>query len=115
MKTVNYGLQAPIPIQWLLQTEPEVKEKLRLYLTDQLGTDTIEVAGPPSASDILKYRRNPRAGPGLPVVRLKCRMVRHNLTGDPGVEVTCSDEDLEVIMMWAREQQLRFSLPKGLN
>jgi hypothetical protein len=103
---MNIGLAAPAAVQWLLRSESDVYDAVRAFITGRLDRNVIDVAGPPTGRDLaLYYERKGQVVP-LPCVRLHCRMVRHHLTGAPGVEVTCSDRDLEEIKRWNREATL---------
>jgi hypothetical protein len=99
---MNIGLAAPAAVQWLLQSESGVYNAVRAFISGRLDRNVIDVAGPPTDRDLAHYYERKGQVVPLPCVRLHCRMVRHHLTGAPGVEVTCSDRDLEEITRWRR-------------
>lgn len=95
------ALAAPAAISWLLSSELDVRRAVRGF-AEERGPNLIDVAGPPDRAEMLRARRYGQPVP-LPCVRLYCRTVRHNLTGERGVEVTCSDSDLAKIALWMRK------------
>jgi hypothetical protein len=105
---MQYGLQTVAPIRWLLESEPNVHKAVVAFLADQ-GEDNIAVAGPPSAAQILSLTRkdNRHEKLELPLVVLRLRKVAHHLTGEPGVEIKCSDREIDEIVRWKREAQIR--------
>lgn len=105
----HFGLMAQRPIHWLLAAELEVKQAIEAFAADR-GVPVVDVAGPPSAQEIIACRKNPRRRPHLPTVRLHLRKVKHHVTGEPGIEVKCSDGDMDLIVQWARQTQARKAL-----
>jgi hypothetical protein len=95
------GLACHAAVRWLLGCEPDVRAAVLTFAEDR-GSHIIEVAGPPDRAEMLRARRFGQPVP-LPCVRLYCRMVRHNLSGELGVEVTCSDAGLAEIALWMRK------------
>jgi hypothetical protein len=104
-----FGLMAPRPIHWLLSEELEVKKAVEAFAADA-GTSVVDVAGPPSAEEIIAQRVNPRKAIELPTVRLHLNKVKHHLTGEAGIEVKCSDGDMDLIVQWARQAEMRKAL-----
>lgn len=106
---MSVGLLAPSPVQWLIINEPDVKQRIEKFIIGQ-AEPTLEVAGPPSAEDFIRYKDNPGGPITLPCVRLRLKMFKHHLTGDRGVEVTCSDDDLREIADWQRAARIKGAL-----
>jgi hypothetical protein len=103
----NFGLSAPPLVQWLLNSELDVKNAVRAFIEGH-GKAVITVAGPPREEDIPRYRANPYADVYLPTVTLCMRMVKHHLTGEPGVEVkTLNEAGLAELAMWRRQAMTR--------
>lgn len=106
---MNYGLSAAPAVKWLIGAEPDLHNRIKEFIAGQCASP-IEVAGPPSAADMLFAHKRRNAEIKLPVVRLHLKMVSHHLTGQPGVEVRCTDAEIDEIARWAREAQLRTAL-----
>lgn len=107
--TRSFGLMAAMPIHWLLTRERDVRLRVEAFAADQ-AAPIIDVAGPPSVEEMLKARAHPRRPVHLPTIRLHLRKVRHHLTGAPGIEVKCSDADMDLIVAWARQSRARAAL-----
>lgn len=108
MKPVkNYGLSCPPPIRWLMESEKDVFDAVKKFIAGMAKSNVIDVAGPPSFSDILEFYDKRGQTVPLPCVRLNLKMVKHHLTGEPGVEVTCSDADLIEIAKWHRLARMK--------
>lgn len=108
MKPVkNYGLSCPPAIRWLIENEKDVRDAVKAFIAGMARSNVIDVAGPPSFSDILEYYDKRGQTVPLPCVRLKLKMVTHHLTAEPGVEVTCSDLDLAEIAKWHRLARMK--------
>lgn len=105
----HFGLMAAKPIHWLLACENEVRRHIEAFAADR-GRPVLDVAGPPSAEEIIACRINPRKAVELPTIRLHLRKVKHHLTGEDGIEVKCSDADMDMIVMWARQAKARTAL-----
>lgn len=105
----RFGLLAAKPIHWLLSKEADVKRAVEAFAAD-MAPSVVDVAGPPSAEEIIACRVNPRKRIELPTIRLHLNKVKHHLTGEPGIEVKCSDGDMDMIVMWARQAQARTAL-----
>lgn len=105
----QFGLMAAKPIHWLLARENEVRSRVEAFAADR-GHPVLDVAGPPSAEEIIACRLNPRKQVELPMIRLHLRKVKHHLTGEAGIEVKCSDGDMDLIVMWARQAGMRSAL-----
>lgn len=99
----KWGLQAHPLVQSFLGGEPKVVDRIKGFILDQTG-DMVVVAGPPDPREAKahKARFGSLEGVPLPSVRLKLRKVRHQLTGEPGVEVAVSDGDLAKLLQWER-------------
>jgi hypothetical protein len=101
------GLLAHDNVRWLITSEPDVKKQIQSFIAGQ-AEPVIDVAGPPSASDLLKYKENPGGAVTLPCVRLKCRMTEYAFK--PAVEVTCSDMELQELARWRLMASVRDTL-----
>ncbi len=97
----TYALAAPMPVRWLISSDNAVRNAVRGFIAG-MGREVLEVAGPPTDADIALYLHKRAQTVPLPCVRLKMKMARHHLTGEPGVEVTCSERDLAEIKRWHR-------------
>lgn len=102
----QFGLMAPNIIRWLLSVEPEVYAAVAAYIEGQ-HKGVIDVVGPPSLSDVHRHNANRYADVGLPTIRLRCKMTMNLTTGESGVEVTCSDGDLDELMKWPARRAIR--------
>lgn len=107
---MNYGLAAAPPVRWLIGFDSGVYDAVRAFIAG-IGREEIDVAGPPTDEDIALYMHKRAQTVPLPCVRLKMKMARNLTTDEPGVEVTCSDRDLEEIKRWYRCQMLKGILP----
>lgn len=96
---MNFGLEAHSLVKWLLDSEPDVKRHIAAFAVGQ-ANNIVEVAGPPTDADLAQYRKNESRRVGLPCVRLSLRMVRHHLTGAPGIRVDCSDAHIQELARW---------------
>lgn len=105
----SFGLMAQRPIHWLLANELDVKRHVQAFAADR-ATATFSVAGPPPVEEMIRARNNPCKPIELPMVKLHLRKVKHHLTGEPGIEVKCSDADMDKIVQWARQSVLRKAL-----
>ncbi len=110
----HFGLMAPRPIHWLLSEELEVKKAVEAFAAGS-GKSIVDVAGPPSAEEIIARRVNPRKPIELPTVRLHLNKVKHHLTGEQGIEVKCSDAHMDLIIQWARQTQARKMLAASVT
>lgn len=104
------ALQSHDAVRWLLDNEPDVRRSVEAFTRGEANVDHVDVAGPPTAADLVKYRRNESRSVGLPRVRLQMRMVRHHLTGAPGVRVLCTEAELEEIGRWRLAATMRRNL-----
>lgn len=106
-KQTTFGLSAPPLVQWLLNTEPDVKNAVRAFIEGR-GEAVIPVAGPLRDEDVYRFRQNHFAPVALPTITLVMRMVKHHLTGADGVEVkTLHDSDLNELALWHRQSLTR--------
>ena len=94
-------------MRWLISSDSGVHEAVRKFIVGMCNEGTQDVAGPPSEQDMALYMHKRAQTVPLPCVRLKLKMARHHLTSEPGVEVTCSDTDLEEIKRWYRVAMLQ--------
>lgn len=106
IKVNTWGLLAAAPVKWLLSNEPQVEQEVRKFIRGERDGNTIDVAAPPSWAEMIQARAKGRAIK-LPVVRLSLRKVMDHIKG-PHVEVTCSDDDMEVIVDMARAKNEAF-------
>jgi len=99
----HFGLSAPPLVQWLLQSDADIKNAVRDFI-EETGPAVITVAGPLRTEDIYRFRQNKHAPVALPTVTLLMRRVKHHLTGAQGVEVkTLRDEDLSELARWRKQ------------
>ncbi|QOZ25295.1 hypothetical protein XH93_18130 [Bradyrhizobium sp. CCBAU 51753] len=89
-------------MRWLISSDSGVFNAVRGFIADLSQRDYVDVAGPPSTDDMHRYLHKMAQTVPLPCVRLKLRMVKNLTTDERGVEVTCSDRDLEEIARWQR-------------
>ena len=102
------GLSAPPAVKWLIDTEPELRERLGKYLFTHAGYDSIPVIVPAPVEEMLVHRqKRDNYKLRFPTILLKLRRIRHHLTNQIGVEVTCSDADLAILEQVVRETQKR--------
>ena len=111
---LSVGLFAPEPVAWLLGTEPDVRRQVEKFILG-MAEPQLDVAGPPSDEDAIRYRENPGGAVTLPCVRLNLEMTKHNLTGERAVKVTCSDFDLHEIADWQRKARIAAALKGKRN
>jgi len=102
----HFGLSCARPVRWLIGAEPAVYAAIASFIEGK-GEPLIEVAGPPTVTELADKLKHRNRRPQLPVVRLILKKVTHHLTGEHGIEVKCSDLELEEITRWAREKHLR--------
>jgi len=109
-KQTTFGLSAPPLVQWLLNSEPDVKSAVRAFIEGK-GEPIIQVAGPLRDQDVYRFRQNHFAPVALPTITLVMRMVKHHLTGEAGVEVkTLKDSDIGELALWYRKAMARRAL-----
>jgi hypothetical protein len=107
----KYGLQSPKVVQWLLAREPEVYAAVAAFIEGRLGTNKIDVAGPPSLADVQRYRANRHAPVGCPTIRLNLAMI---MAADQlAVRITLSDADLDELMKWPLRRSIRSNYLEG--
>ena len=109
----SYGLMAAPSVRWLISSEPDVREAVKRFIAG-MDEPIVDVAGPPNRADLRWHRQKPEHRPlRMPTVRLRLAMVKHHLTGESGVSVTCSDADMDEIARWhrlARQKRLSRAL-----
>jgi hypothetical protein len=92
------GLKAHPEIKQLIDTESELKARIGEYLFNEEGHDKIPFILPAPAEEMARHRANPDGYKLMfPQILLHLRRLRHPGSGQVGVEVTCSDSDLEVL------------------
>lgn len=101
-------------VRWLIDGEPALREQIHQYLLGVNDHSTIPFALPAPAEEFAKHRRNRDSYKLIfPQVILKLKRVKHHLTGEVGVEVTCSDFDYDAIVRMAREAELCKQISKA--
>lgn len=101
----SFGLLASVPVQTFIGMELDVQREIMKFFIDERGSphpDILDVVGPPSPFESLKAHNDPSYYPALPMVRFTLRKVRNQTTGEPGIEVRCSDTDHDKIVDWLR-------------
>ncbi|MCC8945992.1 hypothetical protein H8A97_13005 [Bradyrhizobium sp. Arg62] len=104
---MKVGLSAAPAVRWLISSDSGVFDAVGSFIAGIAATDYVDVAGPPSQADISRFLRKLAQTVPLPCVRLRMRMVKNLTTDEPGVEVTCSDRDLEEIGRWQNVSALK--------
>lgn len=99
-KKGQYGLRAHEDVRWLLQTEPDVYRYVVQFIAGVAPQAFVDVSGPMPEPDMEAVRRDRNVKPVFPVICLNLKIVTGNLTGDPGVEVTCSEPHYEELRRW---------------
>lgn len=102
----TYGLECPQAIRWLLSAESKVYVAVQEFIEGKHG-DFVDVAGPPTLTDLLHFYEKKAQTVPLPCVRLRLAMTKHHLTGEQGVRVVCSDKDLTEIERWQQMARLQ--------
>lgn len=105
----TFGLAAPAAIKWLLGFERDVYKAVQEFIEGRRDNNFVDVAGPPTPSDLLHYYEKKGQVVPLPCVRLTMSMVKNNLTGERGVQVICNDRDLAEIERWRQMAALQKS------
>lgn len=102
------ALLASREVRALLDREEQLRERIGDYLVGKNNWHTVPYALPAPAEDMAKWRRNrDKFKIEFPQVILRLRRVRHHLTAEVGVEVTCSDEDTHKIRQFLAEESAR--------
>lgn len=96
---MSLALEAHPMVRWLLDSEIDVRRRVAAFAADQ-ASNVVDVAGPPTASDLRQYAKNESRSVGLPCVHLTLRRVKHHLTGAPGIRVDCSDAHIRELARW---------------
>lgn len=89
---LRYAVHAAPPLHSLFAREPDVLKYISAFGADEAPAPYVDVVGPPTHEDIVNRH--------LPVIRLQMRKYRHHLTGEPTIEVACSDEDHLALARW---------------
>lgn len=111
---MTFGLSAAPVVKAFLNNEAGIRQEIIDFFNDErVGSrpDILDVAGPPDLKDAIRAKTTRFGEPILlPVVRMHLRKIRHHLTGALGVEVKCSDADLDRLADWLRHPALRYAL-----
>jgi hypothetical protein len=107
----NYGLLAPQAVFWLVAKEREVWEQMIHFIGDAAPSE-FDVVLPPTIQDVLEYKANPKWGYALRTVRLKMRKIKHHLTGQPMIEMTCDDDHLANIESCRVQDSFGFNIQR---
>ena len=111
---IEFGLASNPSVRWLISAEKAVYDAVIDFYMGNTDLDYVEVAGPPTDEDLKAYRKHgDREAVPLPVVRLQLRPAKNSLTGEPGVEVLCTEDDLAEIERWRRLAVLAAFKAKG--
>ena len=106
------GLACAPAIRWLIDNESDLKARIGDYLFERNNFHEIPFAMPAPAEEMLKHRKNrDKYKLMFPQIVLKLRRIKNG--NEIGVEVTCSDSDLEQIVKMARETELRKAIAKA--
>lgn len=111
-REVNYGLLADAVVKWLLDRENEVRAKIVEWIRSDAGTGMVDVAGPPTAQELIRFRER-KDKLNLPTIRLHLERTTERQTETPAVKVTVSDPDREEILRWHRETRMRRAIANG--
>ena len=93
------GLLTHDEVRKMINREPEIKKFLRAWFSGKVSANQIAVAGPPTEEVRKRFQALSQTVP-LPTVTLKLKRVKHNLTGEPGILIEVSEEDIEEIKRW---------------
>ena len=105
---MSYSLSCAAPVKWLLDNEKDIRNAIGLYIEGR-GDDVVPVVGPPSMLDMLAFRANPKQNKMKlpPPIMLRLRKIKNERTGERGIEVTCSADELAMIESWRRQEDAR--------
>ena len=103
------GLACSPVIRQLVDTEPQLREAIGDYLFERNDFHKIRFALPAPAEEMRKHRANRDSYKLMfPEIVLNLRRVKHHLTNEIGVEVTCSDDDeRQVLRMFLETEERR--------
>lgn len=111
---IQFGLASHSAVRWLIGSEKQIYDRVIAFYMGHADTDVVEVAGPPTDADLEAVRkRGHNDTVPLPVVRLIMKLGENMVTGEHGVEVKCSDADLEEIKRWELKALLDSFKAKG--
>jgi hypothetical protein len=99
MRAVKYSLYAAPAIQAFLLRERDVMQHIQEFAEDR-ADPVVEVAGPPTAQDLVHARKHDHRAVPLPCVTLHMRKAKHHLTGNAVIEIACSDDHLVEVECW---------------
>jgi hypothetical protein len=113
---VSVALVSTPAVRWLIENEPDLHRRVLNYIAGY-APEVAEVAGPPSAKEIVHFMKRRDATRHdarlrLPLVTLFMSWTENPDTGERGIKVTCSDPDLNEIIKWAREDNVRKTLAR---
>ena len=106
--TRQWGMLAPTAIFWLVASEKEVWQQVVNFIYDQ-APNRLDVAGAPTIEAVLRQKAYPKEAIELPTVRLHMKKVKHHLTGQSMVEITCTDAHLVDIESWRTLANFKFN------
>lgn len=107
----SWGLSCAPVVRWLIEKEPDLRNHIRAFAMGRVETDKLNFALSPTPDELLKSRLNRFYRPALPCVLFTLKMLK-----DPaGVEVICSDEDLEKLVKEHDDRRFKATLPVGLG
>lgn len=93
------GLQTSRAIKWLIDNDYALKDRIAGYLYGHNNWHDIPYIMPAPAEEMAKHRANrDKYKLMVPQITLYLKRTKHHLTGEIGVEVSCSDDDERVIM-----------------
>lgn len=99
----TFGLAAHPLVRWLIASDEGVYDGVRTFLAGAADRDYLDIAGPPTDEDRAHAIKGGARSTPLPNVRLIMRPAMNAVTGEQGVEVVCSDQDLVEILRWHRQ------------
>ena len=102
---IQFGLASTPVVRWLIGSDKAIYKAVVDFYMGNADRDFVEVAGPPTEDDLA--RRKPGVSVPLPLVRLQMKLARNSLSGEPGIEVTCSEADQIEIARWCRQSQVK--------
>ena len=98
----RYAVISHPDVAAFLGNEPDAQELIRQFAAGESISDSFDIAGPPTMTELMRLRAEPDAPFRLPTIAICMSMEKHHLTGDPMVRLTVSDADLEELRSWTR-------------
>jgi len=112
---IQFGLASHSAVRWLIGSEKAIYDRVIDFYMGNADTDIVEVVGPPTEKDFEAAKKRGHGDPvPLPVVRLQMKLATNMLTGEKGVEVVCSDADLDEVKRWELKALLDSFKAKGM-